>query len=252
MTTSLHDRAVAAGPAMRFDAVTCRFGDGPDTVTALDQVTLDVEPGSVTALTGPSGSGKSTMLHVAAGMVAPTSGTVQIAGQQVTTLSAKASAALRREAVGVVFQAYNLIPTLTAVENVTLPMEFAGVPIAQARATAVAALERVGIDGPLDRFPDDLSGGQRQRVAIARAVAVPRVVLLADEPTGALDTVTSDQIMELFVEVAATGTAVFVITHEPRVASYADRVLTLRDGCLVADTAAIDRPTPVDAERGIR
>lgn len=224
--------------ALRLDGVTCRFGDGPRTVTALDDVSLALAPGTISALIGPSGSGKSTLLHIAAGMVPPTSGTVTVAGERVDTMSAKSSAALRRDRVGVVFQSYNLVPTLTALENVTLPLEFAGRPLAEARKLGTEALAKVGIDEPYDRFPDDLSGGQQQRVAIARALAVPRAVVLADEPTGALDTTTSDAVMELFVDVAAAGAAVLVITHEPRVASFADRVIALRDGKIVSDTDA--------------
>lgn len=225
-------------PPLVFEAVRCSFGRGPKSVTAVDDVSLDLEAGVLTALMGPSGSGKSTLLHLAAGMVQPTSGTVRVEGREVPAMSAAASAALRRERVGVVFQAYNLIPTLTAIENVTLPMEFAGTSTRTARSAAVEALQRVGIPEPFDRYPDDLSGGEQQRVAIARAVAVPRAVVLADEPTGALDTATSDRVMELFVEVAAAGAAVLVITHEPRVASFADRVVSLRDGRIVGDTAA--------------
>lgn len=229
-------------PPLTFDAVTCRFGAGPTTITAVDDVSLYLEAGQLTALVGPSGSGKSTLLHLAAGMVRPTAGTVRVIEHDVAAMSAAASARMRRDTVGIVFQAYNLVPTLTAIENVTLPLEFAGAPMQQARDAATTALERVGISQPFDRYPDDLSGGEQQRVAIARAVAVPRAVVLADEPTGALDTTTSDLVMELFVEIAAAGAAVLVITHEPRVASFADRVVSLRDGRLVSDTGTPDEP----------
>jgi putative ABC transport system ATP-binding protein len=160
-----------------------------------------------------------------------------VAGTDLAGRSAAELAALRREAVGVVFQQYNLIPTLTAEENVTLPLELDGVRYRAAKAIAATALDAVGIDRPHDRYPDDLSGGQQQRVAIARAVAVPRRVVLADEPTGALDTATGDRIMDLFRSVADGGAAVVVVTHEPRVAAFADRVVTLRDGRRVSDTA---------------
>lgn len=253
MSTTLSHRDTSEA-VLTLQNVTCRFGKGPRAITALDDVTIGIGAGTVTALTGPSGSGKSTMLHVAAGMIPPTSGSVRIEGRPVEAMSATQSAALRRDKVGVVFQAYNLIPTLTALENVTLPMEFAGTSLSAARKAAEQALERVGIDEPFDRFPDDLSGGQQQRVAIARAISVPRAVVLADEPTGALDTATSDAVMELFVDLAANGTAVLVITHEPRVASFADRVASLRDGRLVADTATAVAATghlvdPHDIER---
>lgn len=220
-----------------FDHVSRHFGEGARRVTAVDDVSFAVETGTMCALTGASGSGKSTLVHLAAAMIPTSDGAVRVAGLDVSALRAKQGAELRRTQVGVVFQAYNLIPTLTALENVTLPMEFAGTPVKKARSMATAALERVGIDEPFDRFPDDLSGGEQQRVAIARAVAVPRVVLLADEPTGALDTTTSDLVMELLTSIAHDGTAVMVVTHEPRVASFADRVVNLRDGRLASDTS---------------
>lgn len=223
--------------ALVFDHASRRFGEGTRCVTAVDDVSFAVEAGTMCALTGASGSGKSTLVHLAAAMIPTTEGAVRVAGLDVSSLSAKQGAELRRTQVGVVFQAYNLIPTLTALENVTLPMEFAGISLREARALATAALEKVGIAQPHDRFPDDLSGGEQQRVAIARAVAVPRVVLLADEPTGALDTTTSDLVMELLTSIAHDGTAVMVVTHEPRVASFADRVVNLRDGRLASDTS---------------
>jgi len=225
-------------PALVLDGVTRRFGDGPVTVTAVDQVSLSVDPGEVCALTGASGSGKSTLLHLAAAMIQVSSGAVRVGGRDITSLSAAGAAALRREQVGVVFQRYNLVPSLTALENVTLPMEYAGTSVREARRIGSAALEAVGIPLPHDRFPDALSGGQQQRVAIARALAVPRTLVLADEPTGALDSATGDQVMQLLVEVAAAGAGVVVVTHDPRVASFADRVVSLRDGRLVSDSAA--------------
>jgi putative ABC transport system ATP-binding protein len=190
------------------------------------------------ALTGASGSGKSTLLHLAAAMIRPSAGAIRVGGRDITDLRPAAAAALRRETVGLVFQHYNLVPSLTALENVTLPLEYSGWSVRDARAVGSAALEKVGIPLPHDRFPDDLSGGQQQRVAIARALAVPRALVLADEPTGALDSATGDQVMRLLVEVAAAGAGVVVVTHDPRVASFADRVVTLRDGRIVSDTAA--------------
>lgn len=241
-------------PILSFRAVTKTFHHGTVAVPALRGVDLDLVPGTITAVMGPSGSGKSTLLHLAAGMVIASSGQVLVGGQEVSRCTPAQLARLRRTDVGVVFQQYNLLPTLTAVENVTLPLELDGHRMRDARALAETALERVGIDRPFDRFPDDLSGGQQQRVAIARAVAVPRKVVLADEPTGALDTETGDRIMELFGELARQGAAVLVVTHEPRVASYADRVVNLRDGLVVSDTdrfhaeatlrAAAPQPTP--------
>lgn len=225
-------------PVLSFRGVSKTYRHGMVDVPAVSNIDLDIAAGTVTAIMGPSGSGKSTLLHLAAGMVHATDGTVRVAGSDLTGRSPGELAALRRRTVGVVFQQYNLIPSLTAIENVTLPLELDGVSARDARATAESALERVGIEGPLDRYPDDLSGGQQQRLAIARAVAVPRAVVLADEPTGALDTVTGDRIMALFVDLAGDGAAVVVVTHEPRVAGFAQRVVTLRDGKRVADTGA--------------
>jgi putative ABC transport system ATP-binding protein len=225
-------------PTLSFRATTKTYHHGIVEVPAVRDVDLDLMPGSVTAIMGPSGSGKSTLLHLAAGMVIATAGHVLVNGDDVGRRSPADLARLRRTDVGVVFQQYNLLPTLTALENVTLPLELDGMSLRQARGIAEAALERVGIDPPLDRYPDDLSGGQQQRVAIARAVAVPRRLVLADEPTGALDTQTGDRIMELFSSLAEEGAAVLVVTHEPRVAGYADRVVTLRDGRVVSDTAS--------------
>ncbi|MBK6855319.1 MAG: ABC transporter ATP-binding protein [Microthrixaceae bacterium] len=232
-------------PTLSFRATTKTYHHGIVEVPAVRDVDLDLMPGSVTAIMGPSGSGKSTLLHLAAGMVIATAGHVLVNGDDVGRRSPADLARLRRTDVGVVFQQYNLLPTLTALENVTLPLELDGMSLRQARGIAETALERVGIDPPLDRYPDDLSGGQQQRVAIARAVAVPRRLVLADEPTGALDTQTGDRIMELFCTLAEEGAAVLVVTHEPRVAGYADRVVTLRDGRVVSDTAS--RPSrPAD------
>lgn len=225
-------------PILEFRGASKTYRHGLVEVAAVRSIDLTIAPSSITAIMGPSGSGKSTLLHLAAGMVTASSGSVQIAGHALGSLDAAGLARLRRTDVGVVFQQYNLLPTLTAVENVTLPLELDGLSIRKARSIAEAALERVGIEPPFDRYPDDLSGGQQQRVAIARAVAVPRKVVLADEPTGALDTRTGDMIMDLFSDLAADGAAVVVVTHEPRVAAYADRVVTLRDGEKVSDTSS--------------
>lgn len=236
-------------PALVLEGVTKRFEDGPVTVTALDEVSLAVARGTMCALTGASGSGKSTLLHLAAAMISPTAGAIRVGGRDTTALDAAGAAALRREQVGIVFQRYNLVPSLTALENVTLPLEYAGRSVREARVLGSAALEKVGIPLPHDRFPDDLSGGQQQRVAIARALAVPRALVLADEPTGALDSATGDQVMRLLVEVAAAGAGVVVVTHDPRVASFADRVVSLRDGRIVSDSdapgAVLPDPAPV-------
>ncbi|WP_426572826.1 ABC transporter ATP-binding protein [Aquihabitans sp. McL0605] len=245
-------------PVLQLHGATKTYRHGTVDVAALRGVDLEVLAGSLTAIMGPSGSGKSTLLHLAAGMVPAITGTVRVAGIDLAGRSPAQLAALRRHTVGVVFQQYNLIPSLTALENVTLPLELDGGALRAVRESARTALERVGVDEPYDRYPDDLSGGQQQRVAIARAVAVPRKVILADEPTGALDTLTGDRILELFRQLADDGAAVLIVTHEPRVASFADRVVTIRDGKRVADTLtpvdrdlsylATRRPAPVDVE----
>jgi putative ABC transport system ATP-binding protein len=222
-----------------------RYGEGETEVRALTDVSLDVARSEFVAVMGASGSGKSSLLHLAAGLIAPTAGRVFVNGTALDALDAAGLAALRRREVGLVFQRLNLIPTLTAVENVMLPLELDGVATSEARNQAREALDRVGLAGPLDRFPDDLSGGQQQRVAIARAIVGDRKLLLADEPTGALDSVTADAVIELLASlVAETGCALVLVTHEPRFASWADRIVRLRDGDLVEET----RPSAIGAE----
>ena len=230
-------------PVLQLHGATKTYRHGSVDVAALRGVDLEVEAGSLTAVMGPSGSGKSTLLHLAAGMVGATSGLVRVAGMDLADRSPAELAELRRHTVGVVFQQYNLVPSLTALENVTLPLELDGGSQRAVRDLGRAALERVGVEEPFSRYPDDLSGGQQQRVAIARAVAVPRKVILADEPTGALDTLTGDRILELFRQLADDGAAVLIVTHEPRVAGFADRVVTIRDGRRAADTVV---PVPPD------
>lgn len=182
---------------------------------------------------GPSGSGKSTLLLLLGGLADPTAGTVSIQGRDLAALDTRERAGLRRRTVGFVFQELNLLPGLTAVENVTLPLELDGLRFAKARPDAMAALEQVGMAELARRFPDELSGGQRQRVAVARAVVGPRQILLADEPTGALDTVTGESVMRLLRAHCDRGGTAVMVTHDPRLASWADRVVFLRDGRIV-------------------
>ena len=223
--------------ALELRDVVKRYGAGPTEVRALTEVSLTVKPGEFVAVMGPSGSGKSTLLHLAGGLERPTAGRVLVGGEDLDALDAAGLARLRRRDVGFVFQRLNLVPTLTAVENVMLPLELDGTPTRDARRQAEEALKSVGIDGPLDRYPDDLSGGQQQRVAIARGIVGHRRLLLADEPTGALDTVTADAVIELLASlVSDRGAALVLVTHEPRLAAWADRIVRMRDGELTEET----------------
>jgi putative ABC transport system ATP-binding protein len=213
-------------------------GSGPSAVTALDDVSLTVQPGELVAVMGPSGSGKSTLLNLAGGLDQPTTGEVVVEGQLLNTLNLRALAALRRRAIGYVFQDVNLLPALTAAENVSLPRELDGVPLRQAQREALATLERFGLADIADRFPDDLSGGQQQRVAIARAFIGGRRLLLADEPTGALDTTTGESVLRLLREQCDGGAGGVLVTHESRHAAWADRIVFLRDGGIVDEAGA--------------
>lgn len=216
------------------------YGDGPTAVRALDRLDLVVEVGDFVAVMGPSGSGKSTLLAIAGGLDTATAGTVTIQGEVLDGRSRDELARLRRQTLGFVFQDFNLVPTLTALENVALPLELDGVDARQARRRSQGALARVGLGEFGDRFMDQLSGGQRQRVAIARAIVGDRRLVLADEPTGALDSRTGDDIMALLRRLADDGVAVMLVTHEPRHAGWADRVVFLRDGRQVDEASVVD------------
>jgi len=211
-------------------------GSGESEVHALRGVDLTVVAGELVAVMGPSGSGKSTLLTIAGGLDSPTAGTVAIEGTVLGDLSRKQLAALRRRSVGYVFQDFNLIPALTAAENVALPRELDGDSTRVARRLALTALDEVGIPELADRFPDDMSGGQQQRVAIARAIVGDRRLVLADEPTGALDTETGEQVLRLLRTRCDAGAAGVLVTHEARHAAWADRVVFLRDGLAVDQT----------------
>ncbi|GAA0921722.1 ABC transporter ATP-binding protein [Nonomuraea longicatena] len=205
-----------------------------DGVHALKGVNLEVSAGELVAVMGPSGSGKSTLLNLAGGLDRPTSGTVRIEGEDLAGV--KDLAVVRRGRVGYVFQDLNLIPSLTAAENVMLPRELDGVSAGKARKEALAVLAELSLGDLADDFPEELSGGQRQRVAIARALVGERRLLLADEPTGALDTATGDGILGLLRGRCDAGAAVLLVTHEPRYAAWADRVVFLRDGEIADST----------------
>lgn len=238
MTGATVDSAVETSPTpvLELRSVVRIHGAGPTAVTALDGVSLTVLAGELVAVMGPSGSGKSTLLLLAGGLDSPTGGEVVVEGQPLSALDRAALAALRRRSVGYVFQDLNLIPALTAAENVALPRELDGVGARAARTDALAALEEVGVADLADRFPDDLSGGQQQRVAIARALVGERRLVLADEPTGALDSATGESVLRVLRARVDQGAAGILVTHEARHAAWADRVVFLRDGRTVDDT----------------
>jgi putative ABC transport system ATP-binding protein len=213
-----------------------RYGEGEAAVNALADVTVSFPTSRFAAIMGPSGSGKSTLLTIAGGLDSPTAGTVTIEGTELGTLSRKQLAALRRRSIGYVFQDFNLIPALTAAENVALPRELDGDSGRAARRLALTALDELGIADLADRFPDDMSGGQQQRVAIARAVVGDRRLVLTDEPTGALDAETGEQVLRLLRARCTAGAAGVLVTHEARHAAWADRVVFLRDGLVVDET----------------
>jgi putative ABC transport system ATP-binding protein len=225
-------------------------GSGDTAVQALRGVTLTVEEGELVAVMGPSGSGKSTLLNLAGGLDRPTRGEVVVDGTALGGCSRQALAALRRRRVGYVFQDLNLLASLTAAENVALPLELDGVGVRQARRLALAALAEVDLDGYGPRFPDELSGGQQQRVAIARALVGPRRLMLADEPTGALDTQTGEAVLRLVRSRVDAGAAAVLVTHEARHAAWADRVVFLRDGAVVDTSGPLDQPEKLLAPPG--
>ena len=220
-------------PVLQLRRVARVHGTGATEVRALESVDLEVAAGELVAVMGPSGSGKSTLLGLASGLDRPTSGAVTVEGTDLATLLPADRAALRRRSVGYVFQSFNLLPALTAAENVALPLELDGTRPRAARTAALSALDAAGAAEVADRFPDDLSGGEQQRVAIARGLVGDRRLLLADEPTGALDSVTGDAVLRLLRARCDAGAAAVLVTHEPRYAAWADRVVHLRDGRVV-------------------
>jgi putative ABC transport system ATP-binding protein len=222
--------------ALELREVSKVYGSGLAQVHALCGVSLSVSAGELVAVMGPSGSGKSTLLTIAGSLEEPTSGQVLVAGMDLSGASHNDQAKLRRRVVGYVFQDFNLLAGLTAVENVTLPLELDGVGMKAARSTGMKALQELGVAERASRFPDELSGGERQRVAIARAVVGDRRVLLADEPTGALDSVNGEAVMRLLLAACRRGVAGLVVTHDAVLASCADRVVFLRDGRMIDQT----------------
>jgi len=228
---------------LQMTEVSRTHGEGATLVHALRSITFAAYAGELVAVMGPSGSGKSTLLTLAGGLDTPSGGVVTVEGTDLGALGHKDRAKLRRSAIGYVFQDFNLIPALTAAENVALPRELDGVSARAAAALAREVLADVGIDDLADRYPDEMSGGQQQRVAIARAIVGDRRLILADEPTGALDTETGEEILRLLRARCDAGAAGVLVTHEARHAAWADRVVFLRDGVVIDESGS----SPVEA-----
>jgi putative ABC transport system ATP-binding protein len=224
------------------------YGEGAGEVHALQRVSLSVESGSLVAVMGASGSGKSTLLTIAGSLEDPSSGEVSIGGRSLSSLSRNGKARLRRQSIGYVFQDYNLLAGLSATENVSLPLELDGISARKAQSAALEALEDFGLKDRAEHFPDQMSGGERQRVAIARAVVGGRRLLLADEPSGALDSTNAESVMRLILAACHRGLAAVVVTHDAQLASWADRVVFLRDGRIVDQTMPAQGPEALLAD----
>ena len=239
-------------PAVEFRQVSKTYGAGASEVHALDDIDLSVGEGELVAVMGPSGSGKSTLLTIAGSLEMPTSGEVLVGGTGLQGMSGNELAGLRRRWIGFVFQDFNLLAGLTAVENVALPLELDGVRVRPARRMALGTLDELGLTDQAYRYPDDLSGGERQRVAIARAIVGDRRLLLADEPTGALDSANGEAVMRLLRTACKRGVAGIVVTHDAQLASWADRIVFLRDGRVVDQTVRPAGPESLLAHGGTR
>ncbi|WP_437583687.1 ABC transporter ATP-binding protein [Paramicrobacterium sp. CJ85] len=237
-----------SGELLRLSGISQQYGNGATSVTALSGVDLTVHAGELVAVMGASGSGKSTLLAVAGGLSTPTAGEVVVEGTYLSDARSADVARLRRRTLGFVFQDFNLIPTLTARENVSLPLELDGWKPRRARSAADDALARVSLSDRADHFPDDLSGGQQQRVAIARAVAGPRSLILADEPTGALDSETGDTVLRMLRSRVDAGAGGILVTHDARHAAWADRIVFLRDGRVVDESSVTPLETLLGAD----
>ncbi|HWR07370.1 ABC transporter ATP-binding protein [Sporomusa sp.] len=211
-----------------------QMGDTP--VAALAGVTLTIGAGEFTAIMGPSGSGKSTLMNILGCLDRPSSGSYMLDGQEVSTLTDDELALTRNKKIGFVFQNFNLLPRITALDNVALPLVYAGVEVKERKRRSAEALAAVGLENRMDHVPNELSGGQRQRVAIARALVNEPTIIMADEPTGALDTKSGNEVMEIFKKLNAAGRTIILVTHEPDIAAHAKRVIHVRDGLIVRDT----------------
>ena len=233
---SAEESTLRAEPVLRTRGLAMHYGQGAGLVHALDGVELDVTNGETLAVMGPSGCGKSTLLHLLGGLERPSAGEVWVAGRRIDRLSEKALARLRRHAIGFVFQAFHLMDELTALENVELPALLAGHSPGAARRRAAELLEQVGLTDRAGHLPSALSGGQRQRVAIARALSNEPLVVLADEPTGNLDSAATLDVLRLLDSLRAAGQTLLIVTHDERIAATADRLITMRDGAFVEET----------------
>jgi putative ABC transport system ATP-binding protein len=220
------------GPVIELENVTKVYRTGAIAVAALRGVSLTIESGEYVAIIGPSGSGKSTLMHILGCLDIPTAGSFRLAGEDVSTMSETALAEVRNRRIGFVFQQFNLLPSLTAWQNVELPLVYAGVRRAERKERAMTALERVGLAGRVQHRPGELSGGQQQRVAVARALVTEPALILADEPTGNLDSVSARDVLELMDELHASGRTLILITHDVEVASASDRLIGIRDGLI--------------------
>ncbi|WP_371378172.1 ABC transporter ATP-binding protein [Sporomusa aerivorans] len=220
--------------------ITKTYQMGDTLVAALAGVSLDIREGEFTAIMGPSGSGKSTLMNILGCLDRPTTGSYKLDGQEVATLSDDELASTRNKKIGFVFQNFNLLPRITALDNVALPLVYAGVAAKERKERAAAALASVGLEKRMDHLPNELSGGQRQRVAIARALVNEPTIIMADEPTGALDTKSGDEVMDIFKTLNSYGRTIILVTHEPDIAAHAKRVIHVRDGLIVRDTERIE------------
>jgi putative ABC transport system ATP-binding protein len=239
-------------PAVAATGLTKRYGQGATAVDALRGVDLAIEAGEMVAVMGPSGSGKSTLMHLLDGLDRPTSGIVTVAGKDITKLKESALTRLRRDRIGFVFQGFNLLPTLTAEENVALPIRLAGRTNAAAQSRVANLIERVGLSDRKRHRPAELSGGQQQRIAVARALVTEPAVVFADEPTGNLDSRSSAEVLGLLRDAASDfGRAVVMVTHDARAAAEADRVLFLADGLVVAERSHLSSAEILDAMKEI-
>lgn len=220
---------------LQIDNLKKQFQMGKNTVRALDGISVNLPAGSFTVVMGPSGSGKSTLLYLLGGLDRPSAGTISVQGERLDQMDENALAAFRRQTVGFIFQSFNLLPSMSAAENIAFPMQFAGVPPRERKERALALLEQVGLSDRVHHRPNELSGGQQQRVAVARALVNNPALILADEPTGNLDTASGAGIMNLLSELNASGRTVLVVTHDPRMVRFASHKLYLLDGKIVEE-----------------